>query len=118
MFCFQYFCKHFLFVAFCINTSNVLMTKSVTLLTGHTRNISIPNCVQFSISTNACRGYCLSFAVPSSLKGFVQPITSMAECCNMMDSDLVETKVLCVDGFRTITFKSALSCSCYHCKKI
>ncbi|GIY92098.1 u11-Sparatoxin-Hju1a_1 [Caerostris extrusa] len=33
---------------------------------GHTRTISIPGCVEFDITTNACRGFCVSYSVPSS----------------------------------------------------
>lgn len=32
---------------------------------GHTRKISIPDCIEFHITTNACRGFCPSYAVPS-----------------------------------------------------
>ncbi|VEN43723.1 unnamed protein product [Callosobruchus maculatus] len=85
---------------------------------GHTRKISIPNCVEFHMTTNACRGYCESWAVPSSpLITPSQPVTSVGECCNIMEAEPVEKKVLCVDGVRTLIFKSAVTCSCYHCKK-
>lgn len=33
---------------------------------GHTRTISIPGCVKFNISTNACRGFCMSFSIPAT----------------------------------------------------
>ena len=39
---------------------------SQILRTGHTRKVTIPECVEFTITTNACRGYCESFAVPSA----------------------------------------------------
>lgn len=85
---------------------------------GHTRKISIPNCVEFYMTTNACRGFCESWAVPSSPKTTPsQPVTSIGQCCNIMETEPAEVKVLCVDGIRTLTFKSAVSCSCYHCKK-
>lgn len=35
-------------------------------IAGHTRTISIPGCVKFNISTNACRGYCMSYSIPSN----------------------------------------------------
>ncbi|XP_060850434.1 thyrostimulin alpha-2 subunit [Rhopalosiphum padi] len=88
---------------------------------GHTRKISIPNCVEFPITTNACRGYCESWAVPSPADTVMinphQRITSVGQCCNIMDTENVEVNVRCLEGVRKLVFKSALSCSCYHCKK-
>ncbi|XP_045473873.1 thyrostimulin alpha-2 subunit [Harmonia axyridis] len=85
---------------------------------GHTRKISIPDCVEFKMTTNACRGYCESWAIPSHQKNNpAQPITSIGQCCNIMETENVEARVLCADGIRTLTFKSAISCACYHCKK-
>jgi hypothetical protein len=31
-----------------------------------TRQVQIPECVEFSLTTNACRGYCESYAVSSN----------------------------------------------------
>ncbi|CAD7085805.1 unnamed protein product [Hermetia illucens] len=90
---------------------------------GNTRRISIPDCVEFSITTNACRGYCESYAVPSIPWGFIatiknpKPVVSIGQCCNIMESEDVQVRVSCVDGTRVLTFKSAIKCSCYHCKK-
>ncbi|KAJ9582802.1 hypothetical protein L9F63_022843 [Diploptera punctata] len=88
---------------------------------GHTRKISIPDCVEFHITTNACRGFCESWAVPSALDTLRvnphQAITSVGQCCNIMDTEDVEVRVMCLDGTRDLVFKSAKSCSCYHCKK-
>ncbi|KAH8263706.1 hypothetical protein KR044_012747 [Drosophila immigrans] len=114
---------------------------------GNTRKISIPNCVEFVITTNACRGFCESYAVPSmpsaitaisSLFRPPKPVVSVGQCCNMMKSEEVtfrpqgvddlfmvlvclslqiQRRVLCIDGFRNVTFRSATTCSCYHCKK-
>ncbi|XP_050078795.1 thyrostimulin alpha-2 subunit [Anopheles maculipalpis] len=89
---------------------------------GHTRKISIPDCVEFTITTNACRGFCESFAVPSAPFALVghkppQPVTSVGQCCNIMETEDVRVRVLCVNGIRNLTFKSATNCSCYHCKK-
>lgn len=36
-------------------------------LIGYTREVSIPGCVDFTITTNGCRGFCESFAVSSNL---------------------------------------------------
>ncbi|XP_046387557.1 thyrostimulin alpha-2 subunit [Ischnura elegans] len=88
---------------------------------GHTRKISIPGCVEFEITTNACRGFCESWSVPSAIETLRynanQLITSVGQCCNMMDTENIMVRVLCLDGPRELTFKSAKSCSCYHCKK-
>ncbi|XP_062121298.1 thyrostimulin alpha-2 subunit [Drosophila sulfurigaster albostrigata] len=90
---------------------------------GNTRKISIPNCVEFTITTNACRGFCESYAVPSipsAVSGLFRPpkpVVSVGQCCNMMKSEEIQRRVLCMEGVRNVTFKSAISCSCYHCKK-
>ncbi|PSN47146.1 Thyrostimulin alpha-2 subunit [Blattella germanica] len=93
----------------------------IVVCIGHTRKISIPDCVEFHITTNACRGYCESWAVPSALDTLRvnphQAITSVGQCCNIMDTEDVEVRVMCLDGTRDLVFKSAKSCSCYHCKK-
>lgn len=62
---------------------------------GNTRKISIPDCVEFTITTNACRGFCESYAVPSipsALNGLLRapkPVVSVGQCCNMMESEEV-----------------------------
>jgi len=93
---------------------------------GNTRNIAIPDCVTFPITTNACRGFCESYAVPSipwgggNMVGLLKPpkpVVSVGQCCNMMESEEIKIRLLCIDGLRNITLKSAVSCSCYHCKK-
>ncbi|KAL7738829.1 hypothetical protein ACLKA6_001348 [Drosophila palustris] len=62
---------------------------------GNTRKISIPNCVEFTITTNACRGFCESYAVPSvpsAISGLFRPpkpVVSVGQCCNMMKSEEV-----------------------------
>lgn len=55
---------------------------------GHTRKISIPGCVEFHMRTNACRGFCESYAIPSGPKANPeQPVTSVGQCCNIMDTE-------------------------------
>lgn len=65
-------------------------------VSGHTRKISIPGCVEFRITTNACRGYCESWAVPSPADTVIinpnQRITSVGQCCNIMDTEDVSSK--------------------------
>ncbi|XP_015782352.1 thyrostimulin alpha-2 subunit [Tetranychus urticae] len=88
---------------------------------GHTRRVTINGCVEFEMTTNACRGYCTSFAIPSTEDSLLfnrhQVITSIGECCNIMETEDVVARVMCRDGPRTIVFKSAKSCGCFHCKK-
>uniref|UniRef100_A0A4Q8K0S6 U11-Sparatoxin-Hju1a_1 n=1 Tax=Heteropoda jugulans TaxID=1358901 RepID=A0A4Q8K0S6_9ARAC len=88
---------------------------------GHTRTISIPGCVEFDITTNACRGFCVSYSVPSSEDSLrinpKQSVTSFGQCCNIMETEDVKVKVMCIDGPKALTFKSAVTCACYHCKK-
>ncbi|XP_045768849.1 thyrostimulin alpha-2 subunit [Maniola jurtina] len=85
---------------------------------GHTKTISIPDCVEFKITTNACSGYCESWSLPSIMLGFKRhPVTSLGQCCNIMESEDIPVKVLCLDGERNLIFKSAVTCDCYHCQK-
>ncbi|CAG2179338.1 unnamed protein product, partial [Oppiella nova] len=57
----------------------------------HTQRISIPDCVEFDITTNACRGYCVSFSIPSNEATLrVNPnqlLTSVGQCCNIMETE-------------------------------
>lgn len=58
---------------------------------GHTQRISIPDCVEFDITTNACRGYCVSYSIPSNEETLrVNPnqlLTSVGQCCNIMETE-------------------------------
>ncbi|XP_059161890.1 thyrostimulin alpha-2 subunit-like [Physella acuta] len=88
---------------------------------GFTRTVNIPGCVPFDVTTNACRGYCVSYSVPSPIDtlafnpNFI--ITSKAECCGMVDTYDVKVWVACRDGFQQKTFKSARSCACSICRR-
>ncbi|NP_001191641.1 glycoprotein hormone alpha subunit isoform X2 [Aplysia californica] len=90
-------------------------------LVGHTRTVSIPGCVSFEVTTNACRGFCVSYAIPSPShtlavnRNFV--ITSRAECCGIVDTHDVKVWVACRSGFQQKTFKSARSCQCSICRR-
>lgn len=88
---------------------------------GHTRTITEPGCMPFEITTNACRGYCTSFSIPSPPDVVEinpnQEVTSYGNCCNIIESAEVTAKVLCLDGIQNFVFKSALKCDCSHCKK-
>lgn len=109
------------FVCLFVLNVNIHTFFQINVFTGHSRTIEIPDCVQFSINTNACRGYCESYAVPSapSVNGFKypKPVTSVGQCCNIMETEDVNVLLSCVGGARNVTFKSATKCSCYHCKK-
>lgn len=47
--------------------------------------------MEFRITTNACRGYCESWAVPSPADTVMinpqQRITSVGQCCNIMETE-------------------------------
>jgi hypothetical protein len=91
-------------------------------LYGNTRTISIPDCVEFKLTTNACLGYCESISVSSNFaigphRADHPPITSIGQCCNIMDSEEIIVPVVCLEGERILKFRSAKTCSCYQCKK-
>ncbi|BFZ11682.1 hypothetical protein BsWGS_14721 [Bradybaena similaris] len=90
-------------------------------LVGHTRTVTIPGCVPFEVTTNACRGFCVSYAIPSSAHTLAinrnLVITSMAACCGMADTHEVKVWVACRDGYQQKTFKSARSCACSICRR-
>ena len=66
---------------------------------GHTRGVKIPGCVPFQVTTNACRGFCLSYAIPSPTHTVAYNpnyiITSRAECCGIIDTHDVSIKFAC-----------------------
>lgn len=110
------------FLKFLLNCGVCVFKISPFIYLGHTRKIEIPDCVQFTITTNACRGFCESYAVPSApatagISRPPKPVTSVGQCCNIMESEDVNVHVSCVGGPKNLTFKSATKCSCYHCKK-
>ncbi|XP_071080214.1 thyrostimulin alpha-2 subunit-like [Haliotis cracherodii] len=88
---------------------------------GHTRTVHIPGCVAFQVPTNACRGFCTSYAIPSPSHTLnTNPnylITSRAECCSIVDTHDVKMRVRCMDGFREVVFKSARTCACSICRR-
>uniref|UniRef100_A0A4Q8K848 U16-Sparatoxin-Hju1a_1 n=1 Tax=Heteropoda jugulans TaxID=1358901 RepID=A0A4Q8K848_9ARAC len=88
---------------------------------GHTRKIRIPGCVVFDITTNACRGFCPSYSTPSpqwlTRSNARQTVRSVGQCCNIMETEDVLVEVMCLGGLKNLVFKSAKTCSCYHCKK-
>ncbi|KAJ2942649.1 hypothetical protein O0L34_g11188 [Tuta absoluta] len=95
-----------------------LYSKPGCHLVGKTLNVSIPQCVPFTVKMNACRGYCESWSFPSIMMGFKRhPVTSLGQCCNIMESEEVIKTAVCIEGYRKIMFKSPLSCACDHCQK-
>ncbi|XP_023226352.1 thyrostimulin alpha-2 subunit-like [Centruroides sculpturatus] len=75
----------------CIQVQAYFWERSGCHKVGHTRRVSIPDCVEFDITTNACRGFCVSFSIPSSEETLRinphQAITSMGYCCNIMETE-------------------------------
>lgn len=90
-------------------------------LVGHTRVVKIPNCVPFHVTTNACRGFCVSYAIPSPSHTLTYNpnyvITSRAECCGIIETQDIPVQVRCVDGVKEIVFKAASSCDCSICRR-
>ncbi len=76
-------------------TSTLLLND---LFSGHTQRISIPDCVEFDITTNACRGYCVSYSIPSNEETLRvnrnQLLTSVGQCCNIMETEDVRKDFL------------------------
>lgn len=114
-----------IFVFICIlkivSTTNETWLKPGCHKVGHTRKIAIPDCVEFNITTNACRGFCESYAGPSAPVSYIKqfkPVTSIGQCCNIMESEDIFVTVNCLGGVRKLTFKSATNCSCFHCKRV
>nr|CAG4640760.1 EOG090X03YR [Eulimnadia texana] len=73
-------------MATCIVTSYLYLN-----VLGHTRRVSIPDCVEFLVTTNACRGFCESWSIPSTWEAIVknpaQLVTSIGQCCNIMETE-------------------------------
>nr|XP_027199808.1 thyrostimulin alpha-2 subunit-like isoform X2 [Dermatophagoides pteronyssinus] len=90
-------------------------------IVGHTQRIDIPGCINFELTSNACRGYCLSYAIPSNQETLLvndqQMITSVGNCCAMTETEVMSVRVMCRNGPKDIKFKSASKCGCFHCKK-
>ncbi|BFZ07088.1 hypothetical protein BsWGS_10127 [Bradybaena similaris] len=115
-----------IFALLVVTIPSVIATKQMweapgCHLVGHTRTVSILGCVPFEVTTNACRGFCVSYAVPSSSET-LNPnhnviITSKAQCCGIVDTHEVNVWVACRNGFQQKTFKSALSCDCSICRR-
>ena len=76
--------------------------------------ISIPGCVEFPLRLNACRGFCVSYSVPSGEETrFFNPsqvITSVGQCCNIMETEDVSIYVI-VDPLLPLTVDD-LSSAC------
>ncbi|KFM69776.1 hypothetical protein X975_16090, partial [Stegodyphus mimosarum] len=86
-----------------LNTSSAnIWEQDGCFKVGHTRTIKIPGCVEFDITTNACRGFCVSYSVPSTEDSLrinpKQTITSYGQCCNIMETEDVKVKVMCLEG--------------------
>ncbi|ESO93503.1 hypothetical protein LOTGIDRAFT_161605 [Lottia gigantea] len=88
----------------------------------HARVVKIPYCVEFRVETNACRGFCESYAHPSlSSTLLLNPnlrITSRSECCSITSTHDVTVRVWCIGtGWTNKTFKSAVDCGCSICRQ-
>ncbi|XP_054707825.1 thyrostimulin alpha-2 subunit-like [Uloborus diversus] len=105
----------------CVLVASSSWEKAGCHKVGHTRKIQIPGCVVFDVTTNACRGFCPSYTTPSPewilRSNRRQTLWSVGQCCNIMEAEDVHVEVMCLGGMKHLTFKSAIHCSCFHCKK-
>lgn len=73
--------------------------NSKIFFSAHKREVKIPGCVNFWVETNACIGYCKSFAFPSPKNTLTANpdhlITSMSSCCTMVETHDVSIN-LCI----------------------
>ncbi|UXI17284.1 Lysosomal-trafficking regulator [Sarcoptes scabiei] len=113
--------KLFLCLVLITNTKAIVWEQKGCHIVGHTQKIDIPGCIIFKLTSNACRGYCVSYAIPSNKEmiqyNSKQLITSIGNCCAMTETEVMNVRVLCRDGPKNIKFKSATKCGCFHCKK-
>ena len=91
--------------------------KSFLFSAGHVRKIRIPSCIEFEIRTNACRGYCLSYSMPSTKEALSinpkQILTSVSQCCTIQETeDVSEAHSECgIHGEKNL-FICATRCCC------
>ncbi|XP_043209387.1 thyrostimulin alpha-2 subunit-like [Amphibalanus amphitrite] len=90
-------------------------------LVGHTQRVVVPGCLPLALTVNACQGACESYALPSSWATMkLNPrhlLTSVSQCCNIMETKNVQVELQCANGPKYIDIKSARACACFHCKK-
>ncbi|XP_037073564.1 thyrostimulin alpha-2 subunit-like [Pollicipes pollicipes] len=96
-------------------------SNSLCELVGHTQRVQVSGCAPVELTANACSGSCGSYAQPSSWQTrSLNPrhlLTSIGQCCNIMETKDVVIKMECFGGPKHFTIKSATSCACFHCKK-
>ncbi|XP_064603545.1 thyrostimulin alpha-2 subunit-like [Liolophura sinensis] len=114
--------KLFLILLFCSHSLAIhSWERPGCHILAHTRTVEVDGCLAFNVTTNACRGFCESNAIPSPERtlraNHYHIITSRAECCSIVDTHDVKYTVLCVDGRREFVFKSAKTCACSICRR-
>ncbi|KAF6020305.1 gpa2 [Bugula neritina] len=94
--------------------------RSSCNLVGKWTKIRVPGCAPKHTLLNSCRGYCESFSIPmpNQLRSMYPDlaILSMGRCCSIDTTHDVTVELVCADGIRKETYKSASSCSCSSCK--
>ena len=85
-----------------------MLTLSSFSISGHSRPIEIKGCVSFHVTTNACRGYCVSYAFPSLSKTRLNNpyhiITSKSRCCSISKTHDVSTNCKLSFSLKTSIF--------------
>ncbi|GIX89149.1 u16-Sparatoxin-Hju1a_1 [Caerostris darwini] len=115
------YCSAIVFIAmFCSCALATSRDMAGCHMFGHTRTVKINGCVQFTLTTNACRGFCPSYSTPSpewiKQSNPKQVIWSVAQCCNIMETEDCLLLVYATNDPPTAEIEMALSCSnnCIH----
>lgn len=99
--------------AFHFITCAILSVTNLNLTLGHTRRIQIPGCVEFDMTTNACRGFCVSYSVPSAPETMLlnpkQITTSVGQCCNIVQSEDVSFPLFSIFFIQLLIFTCSVT---------
>uniref|UniRef100_A0A183BRQ7 DAN domain-containing protein n=1 Tax=Globodera pallida TaxID=36090 RepID=A0A183BRQ7_GLOPA len=93
---------------------------------GHRHVVDETGCDLFAVNVNICSGSCwsLSFVDPrqSNAAGVdgtaSEPVVAVfAQCCRMVEAQMLNVSIPCEDGPRTVQIPSATNCSCFDCSR-
>ncbi|XP_071801535.1 thyrostimulin alpha-2 subunit-like isoform X2 [Asterias amurensis] len=88
-------------------------------LVGYSTLVQIPGCHKTRVDMNACRGYCVTYTLLSTFNQIVSNnirYSSRGTCCAIGDTHDVIVILACENNEqKSVTYKSAASCSCTLC---
>ncbi|KAL3083284.1 hypothetical protein niasHS_011086 [Heterodera schachtii] len=95
---------------------------------GHRYVIDEMGCDLFAVNVNICSGSCwsLSFVDPRQSKGAESEanangnepaVAVFAQCCRMVEAQMLNVSIPCEDGSKTVQIPSATNCSCFDCSR-